>query len=157
MPPIESMKPSPACRALIRNAEGCRLAAYPDSKGVPTIGVGHTRGVKLGDRCSVQQADIWLSQDLEDAAASVASLVKVPLTQGQFDALVSFTFNEGHKRLAESTLLILLNKGNYAGAADQFPRWNLAGGKVLPGLVTRRAAERALFLNTNSQPEGVSK
>jgi lysozyme len=142
----DDMKPSPACRALVRYSEGCYLTAYPDSKGIPTIGVGHTRGVKLGERCSIQQADIWLGQDLETAAASVASLVKVPLTQGQFDALTSFTYNEGHKRLAESTLLILLNKGNYGAAADQFAQWNLCDGKVLPGLVKRRAAEKALFV-----------
>lgn len=146
MADLSNMKPSPACRALIRNSEGCRLTAYPDSKGIPTIGVGHTRGVKLGDRCSIQQADIWLGQDLEDAAASVASLVKVPLTQGQFDALTSFTYNEGHQRLAGSTLLILLNKGQYGAAADQLSQWTLCDGKVLPGLVKRRALERAMFL-----------
>lgn len=139
------MKPSPACRALIRNSEGCYLNAYLCPAGVATIGTGHTRGVKMGTRCSVQQADIWLGQDLEDAAASVESLVKVPLTQGQFDALVSFAFNLGHKRLAESTLLILLNKGDYKGAAAQFPLWVRSGDQVLPGLVKRRAAEQAMF------------
>lgn len=150
MSDLRAMKPSAVCRALIRNCEGCYLTAYPDSKGIPTIGVGHTRGVKLGDQCSIQQADIWLGQDLEEAAASVTSLVTAPLTQGQFDALVSFTFNEGHTRLAESTLLVLLNKGQYGKAADQFPQWNLAGGKVLPGLVKRRALERAMFLGAAS-------
>ena len=143
---IEDMKPSGACRALVRQFEGCQLRAYLCPAGVPTIGVGRTRGVKLGDTCTVQQADVWLSQDLEDAAASVAMLVRVPLTQGQFDALVDFTFNLGVKRLAESTLLILLNKGNYKAAADQFSRWVYGGGQKLPGLVKRRAAEAALFL-----------
>lgn len=139
------LKPSGACRALVRQFEGCRLQAYLCPAGIPTIGVGHTAGVKLGDRCTVQQADLWLTHDLEDAGASVASLVRVPLTQGQFDALVSFTFNLGIRRLAESTLLILLNKGNYAGAADQFSRWVYGGPQKLPGLVARRAAEAALF------------
>jgi lysozyme len=140
------MKPSGACRALVRQFEGCRLQAYLDSAGVPTIGVGHTRNVKLGDRCSQEQADIWLTQDLEDAGAAVASLVKVPLTQGQFDALTSFTYNLGMRRLAESTLLILLNKRDYHGAAAQFARWVRAHGQVLDGLVRRRAAEAKLFM-----------
>jgi lysozyme len=140
------MKPSGACRALVRQFEGCRLQAYLDSAGVPTIGVGHTHGVKMGDRCSQQQADLWLTQDLEDAGAAVASLVKVPLTQDQFDALTSFVFNLGVRRLAESTLLILLNKRDYHGAAAQFSRWVYSGGKVLDGLVRRRSAEAKLFM-----------
>jgi lysozyme len=139
------MKASGACRALIREFEGCRLRAYQDSAGIWTIGVGHTRGVKQGDQCSQQQADVWLTEDLHDAEAAVSSSVKKPLTQNQFDALVSFTFNLGGRRLAESTLLILLNRGNYAGAAAQFPCWNKSNGVTLPGLVRRRAAEAALF------------
>jgi lysozyme len=141
------MKPSGACRALVRQFEGCRLQAYLDSAGVPTIGVGHTRGVKMGDRCSQAQADLWLTQDLEDAGAAVASLVKVPLTQGQFDALTSFVFNFGAKKFGTSTLLRLLNKGDYKGAAGQFKLWIHADNKVEPGLVKRRAAEEQLFLN----------
>jgi lysozyme len=146
------MRASGACRALIRDAEGCRLQAYLCPAGVPTIGVGHTRGVKMGDRCTVQQADVWLTQDLQDAEAAVLQLVTVPLTQGQLDALVSFVFNLGAKRLAESTLLILLNKGNYKAAADQFGRWVNSGGKPLPGLIKRRAAEAALFSRTARVP-----
>jgi lysozyme len=146
---LDSMKPSPACRALAATSEQRRLVAYLCPAGRPTLGYGHTKGVKLGDTCSVQQADIWLSQDLEDAAATVASLVKVPLTQGQFDALTDFVLNLGAGRLAESTLLILLNKGRYDAAADQFRLWVHAkvDGKdvVLPGLVMRRAAEAAMF------------
>lgn len=140
------MKTSPAGRALIRQFEDCRLEAYLCPAGIWTIGVGHTRGVKKGDRCSAQQADVWLTQDLEDAEAAVAMLVKAPLTQAQFDALVSFTFNLGAKALAESTLLILLNKRNYPAAADQFGRWVHSKGQKLGGLVRRRAAEAALFL-----------
>jgi lysozyme len=140
------MKPSGACRALVRQFEGCKLQAYLDSAGVPTIGVGHTRNVKLGATCSQEQADLWLTQDLDDAGAAVASLVKVPLTQGQFDALTSFVFNLGIRRLAESTLLILLNKRDYHGAAAQFSRWVRSDGQVLDGLVRRRAAEAKLFM-----------
>lgn len=148
---LDSMKPSPACRALVCTSEQRRLTAYRCPAGVPTIGWGHTRGVKLGDTCSVLQADIWLSQDLEDAAAAVASLVHVPLTQGQFDALTDFVFNLGAARLKSSTLLQLLNDGRVFAAADQFRLW--VHGKVngqdavLPGLVTRRAAEQAMFLD----------
>jgi lysozyme len=140
------LRTSGAGRALIRTAEGCSLTAYLCPAGVWTIGVGHTRGVKKGDRCTVQQADVWLTEDLADAEAAVAMLAKVPLTQGQFDALVSFVFNLGIKRLAESTLLILLSKGDYAGAAAQLSRWVYSGGKPLPGLIKRRAAEAELFL-----------
>ena len=146
------MKPSGACRALVRRFEGCKLQAYLCPAGIPTIGVGHTKGVKIGDRCTVQQADVWLSQDLEDAGAAVAMLVRVPLTQGQFDALVSFVFNLGARRLAESTLLIMLNRANYAAAADQFSRWVYAGSQKLPGLVTRRAAEAAMFTGAEVKP-----
>jgi lysozyme len=142
------MQPSGSCRALVRQFEGCRLQSYLDSAGIATIGVGHTHGVKMGDRCSQEQADLWLTQDLEDAGAAVASLVKVPLSQGQFDALTSFVFNLGARRLAESTLLILLNKHDYHGAAAQFSRWVHSDGKVLDGLARRRAAEAKLFMPT---------
>lgn len=148
---LDSMKPSPACRALVCASEQRRLTAYLCPAGVPTIGWGHTKGVKLGDTCSVQQADIWLSQDLEDAAAAVASLVHVPLTQGQFDALTDFVFNLGAGRLKTSTLLELLNAGRVFVAADQFKLWvhaKVKGQDVIePGLVKRRAAEVAMFLD----------
>jgi lysozyme len=140
------MKTSPEGRALVRTSEDCKLQAYLCSAGVPTIGVGHTRGVRMGDRCTVQQADVWLTQDLEDAEAAVNELVKVPLTQGQFDALVDFVFNLGAAKFAASTLLKLLNAGNYTAAAAQFKLWCHAGDKVAPGLVKRRAAETDLFL-----------
>jgi len=142
-----TMKASGACRALIREFENCYLQAYRCPAGIPTIGVGHTRGVKMGATCTVQQADVWLTEDLQDAEAAVNTLAKVPLTQEQFDALVSFTFNLGGTALAESTLLILLNKGNCKAAAEQFDRWVYAKGKKLAGLVRRRAAEKALFLD----------
>jgi lysozyme len=149
---VARMKASGACRALIRQFEGCYLQAYRCPAGIPTIGVGHTRGVKMGDRCSQQQADVWLTQDLEDAEAAVSSLVKAPLVQQQFDALVSFTFNLGAKSLAESTMLILLNKGSHKAAADQFDRWVYSNGQKLKGLVDRRAAEKALFLDGLRMP-----
>jgi lysozyme len=96
------------------------------------------------------QADAWLREDLAKAAACVNANVKVPLTQNQFDALTDFCFNVGVGNFIASTLLRLLNAGNYAGAATQFDRWNLAAGRVLPGLVKRRLAERQLFM----KPDG---
>lgn len=140
------MKTSPKGRALVCSSETCRLNAYLCPAGIPTIGWGHTRGVKLGDSCSRQQADLWLTQDLEDAEAAVSSLAKVPLTQGQFDALVDFVFNLGADKFAASTLLKLLNQGNFTAAAAQFKLWCHSGDKILPGLVKRRAAETDLFL-----------
>ena len=142
-----NLKPSGACRALIRQFEDLRLEAYRCPAGVPTIGIGHTRGVRMGDRCSVQQADVWLTEDMADAVAAVQSVVTAPITQSMFDALVSFTFNLGAKRLYESTLLILLNKGSYKAAAAQFPLWKYSNGEVLQGLVHRRAAEAKLFMD----------
>jgi lysozyme len=130
---------------LIKQSEGLRTRAYPDSCGVWTIGYGHTRGVRPGDRCDKARASGWLREDVGAAEAAVARLVSVPLSQGQFDALVDFVFNLGEGALQGSTLRRKLNAGDYEGAAAEFARWCHAGGAVLPGLVTRRARERALF------------
>jgi len=138
---------SPRGIELIKQFEGCKLTAYQDSVGVWTIGYGHTKGVKKGDKITQAQADEYLRQDAAVAADDVTRLVKVELNQDQFDALVSFTFNLGAKNLASSTLLKRLNEGNYRAAADQFGRWVFAGDVLLQGLVKRRAAERELFLS----------
>ena len=139
------MQVSKAGLDLIKQFEGLYLKAYRCPAGVPTIGYGHTAGVAMGQTITQQQADDYLRRDVRQFERAVARLVTVPLTQGQFDALVSFAFNLGEGALAQSTLLRMLNDGDYAGAAAQFERWNKAGGRVLPGLVRRRAAERALF------------
>lgn len=130
---------------LIEESEGLRLSAYRDSVGVWTIGYGHTRGVTPGMACDAAQAAAWLLEDVAGAEAAVSRLVTVPLAQGAFDALVDFAFNLGEGALASSTLLRKLNRGDRAGAAAEFPKWCHAGNAVLPGLVTRRAKERALF------------
>jgi len=132
--------------ALINSFEGLRLTAYQDFVGVWTIGYGSTRGVTAGMKVTVDQAEGMLQADLARFGAELEKLIKVPLNQGQWDALMSFTYNLGAANLASSTLLSLLNSGNYAGAAEQFLRWSRAGGQVLAGLVKRRAAERQLFL-----------
>ena len=130
---------------LTEESEGCRLIAYQDSVGVWTIGYGHTRGVVSGMTCTQAQAEAWLREDILSAIADVNRLVKVPLTQGEFDALVDFDFNLGGGALRGSTLLRLLNGGDHAGAAEQFERWDRAGGHVLAGLLRRRLAEEAEF------------
>lgn len=132
---------------LIQQFEGLRLKAYQDAVGVWTIGYGHTGpDVTPGLVISQAQADALLARDLNRFETGVSRLVQVPLNQNQFDALLSFSYNLGLGSLQNSTLLRLLNQRDYAGAASQFPRWNKAGGKVLPGLTRRRAAEQALFL-----------
>lgn len=138
--------------ALIKQFEGCKLTAYQDSVGVWTIGYGWTQPVdgkpiRAGMTIKQETAERLLKTGLVSYESGVSRLVKVGLTQGQFDALVSFTYNLGSRSLSTSTLLRKLNAGDYAGAADEFLRWNKAGGKVLNGLTRRREAERALFLS----------
>ncbi|MCL5634803.1 lysozyme [Enterobacter vonholyi] len=138
--------------ALLKEFEGCKLTAYQDSVGVWTIGYGWTQPVdgkpiRAGMTIKQETAERLLKTGLVSYESDVSRLVKVGLTQGQFDALVSFTYNLGARSLSTSTLLRKLNAEDYAGAADEFLRWNKAGGKVLNGLTRRREAERALFLS----------
>ncbi len=141
------MRTSAAGRALIKQFEGEKLTAYICPAGMLTIGVGHTgKDVKLGMTITPEESDKLLQSDLQSSESAVNRMVRVALTQNQFDALVSFVFNVGPGAFRSSTLLRLLNAGDYFGAADEFPRWNKGGGKVLPGLTKRRAAERAMFL-----------
>lgn len=139
------MQPSQSAVDLIKASEGLRLTAYRDSAGILTIGYGSTGGIKPGQTITPEQAEAMLVDDLDEAADAVRKLVTVPLTQGQFDALCSFVFNLGAGRLRDSTLLRLLNQGKYGEAAAQFRFWVMAGGQSLPGLIKRRAAERAMF------------
>lgn len=132
--------------ALTRSFEGLRLSAYQDSAGVWTIGYGHTGpGVHSGQRITEPEAEVLLRMDLAAAIDCVRRAVKVPLTQGQFDALVDFCFNTGSGSFLASSLLRLLDAGDVESAAQQFGLWVHAGGRVIPGLVRRRAAEAALF------------
>jgi lysozyme len=137
-----------ARKSLTEASEGRTLVAYPDpgTDGSPwTIGYGHTRDVKEGDACTPEQSDAWVIEDIGDAESAVNRMITVPLTQHQFDALVDWTFNEGSGNLASSTLLRKLNDGDYAGADAEFARWVRGGGRVLPGLVKRRALEATWF------------
>jgi lysozyme len=132
--------------SLIKDFEGCVLSAYDDGVGVLTIGYGHTQGVTWGQTITQAQAEELLTEDLTYFENSVTNLVKVPLTDNQFAALVSFTFNVGVGAFTESTLLRLLNQSQYQAAAAQFLRWVNGGGKEMAGLVRRRKAEQDLFL-----------
>ena len=131
---------------LTKQFEGCKLVAYLDSGGVPTIGYGHTKGVKMGDKITQEQADKYLKEDMTQAENAVNKLVKVSLSQNQFDACVDFVFNLGEGNFSKSTLLKLINQGKFAEAANEFPKWNLCAGKPLAGLTRRRLAEQSLFL-----------
>ncbi len=147
------MQISPRGLKLIADFEGLRLKAYPDpgTGGDPwTIGYGTTvypdgRKVKKGDVITQVQALDYLKQDVKKFATSVNQLVSVPLNQNRFDALVSFTYNLGAGALARSSLLRKLNAREYEAAAAEFDKWVYAGGRILPGLVNRRKAERDLF------------
>ncbi|BEN21736.1 lysozyme [Serratia marcescens] len=137
---------------LIKRFEGLELEAYQDSVGVWTIGYGWTQSVdgkKIAPGMRIDQAtaDRLLKCGVVQYEQGVNQLVKVRITQGQFDALVSFAYNLGLRSLSTSTLLRKLNNGDTQGAADEFGRWVNAGGKRLDGLVTRRAAERRMFLS----------
>lgn len=149
-PAIASPAWYPLAEKLTKVSESCVLVAYADpaSGGEPwTCGWGATgEGITKGTVWTQSRADARLTADLMRFAAAVDSLVKVPLAPHEKAALVDFTFNLGSGNLKSSTLLKLLNSGNYAGAANEFAKWNLAAGKVMPGLVTRRARERSLFL-----------
>ena len=129
----------------MKHFESCKLTAYQDSVGVWTIGWGHTAGVKKGDNWTQDEADDILLNDLEKFEGYVNQYVKVPLTQNQFDALVSWTFNLGPGNLKSSTMLTKLNEKSYDEVPSQMKRWNKAGGKVLRGLERRRNAEAAMF------------
>ncbi|WP_439242485.1 lysozyme [Lonepinella sp. BR2474] len=147
----EPLKVSAQAINILKNHEGLRLKAYTDAAGVKTIGYGHTgtiNGVKIHDGMVItqKQAEEQLRKDLIHFENTVRNSVKQPLTQNQFDALVSFSYNVGGDAFQKSTLLKKLNSGDTSGAADEFVRWNKAGGKELKGLVNRRNTEREMFL-----------
>ena len=134
------MRTSEQGKKLILLREGYRNYAYKDTKGIWTIGVGHTGGVKEGDRATDAQIWQWLTDDLKIAEDCINKLVKVELTQNQFDALVSFVFNVGIGAFGRSTMLKVLNMGNYEEAARQFDRWHIP-----VEITSRRNSERDQF------------
>jgi lysozyme len=145
------LSPSQACLGLIKRSEGLRLKPYLDAAGFWTVGYGHKlTSAELAAGAMTRTidevtADELLANDCAWAVEQVLRLVHVPLSQGQIDALTDFTFNLGAERLAGSTLLKLLNMGNYADAGQQLLRWDMAGGEHLAGLTLRRQAELAIW------------
>lgn len=132
-------------RALTERFEGVRLISYQDQVGRWTIGYGHTRAITEGMTCTEPQADAWLDEDTALAVQDVNTHVATPLSQGEFDALVDFAFNLGNGALNNSTLLKDLNEGNYLAAANEFDKWDMAGGQHVAGILRRRQAESNEF------------
>lgn len=172
-----ALTPSALCFAIIKGDETCRLKAYPDPgsplakvlripigdrppnwwrlSGAPwTIGWGHTGlDVVQGLDWTQDQADAALTRDVGQAAYWVNKiLIGTPLSQEQFDALVSLVFNIGYENFLGSTMHSKLVALDYYGAAAEFPKWCHAGGEVEPGLVKRRAQEQALFMTHMDPP-----
>ncbi|MNU46301.1 Lysozyme RrrD [compost metagenome] len=136
---------------VLKHYEGCELKAYRDSVGVLTIGYGDTENVNEGMVITHEEAEDRLERRLgRDFEPAVRAAVIAHMRQEQFDAMVCLAYNIGAAAFAKSTLVKLFNAGDIQLAADQFLRWDKAGGKSLKGLRRRRAAERALFLGANA-------
>ncbi len=151
------MKTSNKGAALIKEFEGRKLTAYLCPANVWTIGYGHTTAagppiVRQGMRITEEEADAILRRDLVRYENGVERLVKVPLNQSQFDALVSFCFNVGEGALGKSTLLRRLNRGEYDSVPSELMKWTRGGGKELTGLVRRRRAEAKLWRDLDNRP-----
>jgi lysozyme len=145
-----NMKTSRAGLDLIKKFEGCKLTAYRDPVGILTIGWGHTTKAGLpkvlpGLKITQAQADDILASDLVKFEVAVDRAVTVPMRQNQFDAMVSLCFNIGPTAFAASSVARNINAGRSDKAGNSFLLWTRSGGKVLPGLVRRRNAEKALF------------
>ncbi len=140
------MKTSAEGLSLIKKFEGCELYAYQCSAGVWTIGYGHTKDVEPGMQITKEDAEEMLVEELHEYESYINDFVTAPLSQNQFDALVSWVYNLGPANLKSSTMLKVLNAGNYDEVPAQMKRWNKAGGKRLEGLIRRREAESLLFL-----------
>jgi len=132
--------------SLIKKFEGCKLEAYLCPAGVWTIGYGHTKDVKEGDKINKEEAEYLLQEEMLEYEGYVNDYVEVPLEQHQFCALVSFCYNLGGGSLKKSTLLKVLNEGKYEEVPAQIRRWNKSNGEVLEGLVRRREAEAIMFM-----------
>ena len=139
------MKISQEGLSLIKKFEGCKLESYRSSADVLTIGYGHTQGVFEGYKITQEKADELLQDDVCKFEVYVDYAVDSKLNQNQFDALVAWTFNLGPGNLRESTMLKVLNNGDYESVPREMKRWNKAAGKTLDGLIRRRLAESLLF------------
>ena len=144
-PPIRTRRVTLAGLALIKEHEGLHLKPFLSFSRVWVIGYGHTRTVRAGMMITPGEADVLLDSDLGIVSRAVSRLVKVPLTDAQFDVLCSFTFQAGISNFETSTLLRNLNRGWYEQVPAAASRWVYAGDKVLPHLVRRRAAEGRMW------------
>jgi lysozyme len=133
--------------ALLKPFEGEYLKAYFDPPKIPSICYGHTKGVKITDIATDDQCQIYLGQDTMEADLATHRLINVKISDKTRAAFISFIFNAGEGRFASSTMLKKLNSGDIAGACNELSKWVYAGGKVLPGLVKRREAEKKLCLS----------
>jgi lysozyme len=131
--------------ALIKKFEGCELEAYKCPAGVWTIGYGHTKDVKEGDKINKDEANYLLQEEMIEFESYIDDMVEVELNQSQYDALCAWVYNLGPSNLGSSTLLKVLNEGKYEEVPQQIKRWNKANGEVLTGLIRRREAEALLF------------
>ena len=139
------MKISEEGKSLIKKFEGCELEAYKCAAGVWTIGYGHIKTAVEGMKIDQATADELFDEEIVEYENYVNTTVSVPLSQNQFDAIVSWVFNLGNGNLQASTMLKVINSGDHAGVPAQIKRWNKAGGKVLEGLIRRREAEALLY------------
>lgn len=144
------MKASDKAIELIKKYEGLSLKAYKDYGGIWTIGYGHTRTAKYGMTITKEQAEELLRKDVETFEKELNAVVKVPLTQNQFDALISFVYNIGISKFKNSKVLKLINDKRFDEAAEELLKWNKAINQfkqyvVVPGLVRRRKDEYLLF------------
>ncbi len=133
--------------SLIKKFEGCELKAYRCAANVLTIGYGTIKNVTEGMEITQEEAETLLQEEMHEYEGYINDMVKVPLEQHQFDAMVSWVFNLGSGNLSSSTLLKKLNNSEYDEVPAQIRRWNKAGGKVLDGLIRRREAEAKMFMN----------
>jgi len=147
------MRVNEAALTIIKSFEGFSSDPYLDPIGIPTIGFGSIWTIN-GDRISMdhpcvnkEQATKLLQREVRHVEAAIRRLIKAELTENMFSAVASLAYNIGTGNLQRSTLRIKLNRGRYLDAADEFPKWRKAGGRVLKGLVRRRIAERNLFIN----------
>lgn len=138
---IASLVISAAALVSIAQFEGYEGKAYKDAVGIPTLGFGETKGVKMGDTTTPPRALIQLLDSADEHAKGMAQCIKVPLKQTEFDAYLSFTYNVGVGAFCQSTLNTKLNAGDYEGACKELLRWDKAKGRVLPGLTKRRQKE----------------
>jgi lysozyme len=140
---------------LLKQFEGCKLTAYQDVAGVWTIGYGTTASAGVGIEphegmtITQEQAEVLLHKTIDNFAPAVASRITVPVSSNEFGACLCLSYNIGLGAFAKSTVLREINAGNKGKAAEAFKMWNKAGGKVVKGLVNRRAAESALFLEAD--------